>query len=85
MAVFTTGQRWQFKAYKWSNPNELFDKVKGFYLGFEGEGVPSELGMWGGGVMTLMVDRGRRFRDREVCEKFWEAVERGMRGKGWGR
>lgn len=85
VAVFTTGQEWQFRGYKWSQPSELFREVRGFYVGWEGERVPESVGRWGTGVQVLSVERGRRFRDREVCEKFWEGVERWMRIKGWGR
>ncbi|KAF8244819.1 CDC73-domain-containing protein [Wilcoxina mikolae CBS 423.85] len=85
VAVFTTGQEWQFRSYRWSNPVELFREVRGFYVGWEGERVPEVVKKWGTGVQVFSVDRGRRFRDREVCEKFWEGVEKWMRMKGWGR
>ena len=29
VAVFTTGQTWQFKSYKWQSPQELFRHVLG--------------------------------------------------------
>lgn len=32
VCVLTTGQAWQFKPYKWSEPRELFTRVKGFYV-----------------------------------------------------
>ncbi|KAI5788301.1 RNA pol II accessory factor, Cdc73 family-domain-containing protein [Geopyxis carbonaria] len=86
VAVFTTGQEWQFRGYRWDKPVELFRQVKGFYVGWDGEPVPDAVKRWGGGVTCFSVDRGRRFRDREVCEKFWEGVERWMRVKGtWNR
>ncbi|KAL7273627.1 accessory factor associated with RNA polymerase II [Rhizina undulata] len=83
VAVFTTGQLWQFKNYRWSNPVDLFREVRGFYVGWDGERVPDTVKGWGGGVVNLSLDRGRRFRDREVCEVVWEGIERFMRGKGW--
>jgi len=85
VAVFTTGQEWQFRTYKWSNPVDLFREVRGFYVGWEGERPPDVVRRWGTGVQCFAVDRGRRFRDREVCEKFWEGVQGWMRLKGWGR
>ena len=85
VAVFTTGQEWQFRGYKWSNPVELFRSVRGFYVGWDGERVPDVVKRWGTGVSVFSVERGRRFRDREVCEKFWEEVERWMKSKGWAR
>jgi len=84
VAVFTTGQEWQFRAYKWGHPVDLFREVRGFYVGWEGEKVPDSVMKWGTGVQVFQVERGRRFRDREMCEKFWENVERWMKIKGWG-
>jgi parafibromin len=84
VAVFTTGQAWQFRGYKWSNPVELFREVRGFYIGWEGEKVPDVVKGWGAGVRCLSVERARRFRDREVCEVIWEGIETSMRSKGWG-
>lgn len=85
VAVFTTGQQWQFKSYKWSNPQELFSKVAGFYVGWDGEAWPEGVKKWGNYLRVLEVERDRRFRDREVCEKFWETIERSMKNKGWGK
>lgn len=84
VAVFTTGQAWQFRGYKWSNPVELFREVRGFYIGWEGEKVPDVVKGWGAGVRCLSVERARRFRDREVCEVIWEGIETSMKAKGWG-
>ncbi|KAI5807836.1 RNA pol II accessory factor, Cdc73 family-domain-containing protein, partial [Peziza echinospora] len=78
VAVFTTGQTWQFRSYKWHNPADLFRHVKGFYVGWEGEGVPESVRSWGGAVTCVGVDRSRRFRDREVCEVVWMEIERWM-------
>lgn len=85
VAVFTTGQGWQFRGYKWSNPVELFREVRGYYVGWEGEKTPDVVKGWGAGVRCYNVERARRFRDREVCEKIWEGIEVWMRGKGWGQ
>ncbi|QRW26836.1 Cdc73 family RNA polymerase II accessory factor [Rhizoctonia solani] len=32
VCVLTTGQQWQFKPYKWSEPRQLFHNVKGMYI-----------------------------------------------------
>uniref|UniRef100_A0A8H7NNZ6 Cell division control protein 73 C-terminal domain-containing protein n=1 Tax=Bionectria ochroleuca TaxID=29856 RepID=A0A8H7NNZ6_BIOOC len=40
VAVFTTGQTWQFKNYKWSNPNELFKHTLGIYVGWRDDQPP---------------------------------------------
>ncbi|EKV19103.1 Pol II transcription elongation factor subunit Cdc73, putative [Penicillium digitatum] len=93
VAVFTTGQTWQFKSYKWSSPPELFKHAAGVYVGWRGEDVPSQVKGWGRGVETYAVERwdekngvhgGGRWRDREVVEGIWTAIEEGMRLRGWG-
>jgi parafibromin len=102
VAVFTTGQTWQFRGYKWREPQELFSHVLGIYVGEKGAPVPSEVRGWGNGVRTFTVERwdershgqgveqetrvARRWRDREVVEEVWRAVEGWMRGRGeWKR
>ncbi|MBE3049397.1 hypothetical protein IMZ48_44240 [Candidatus Bathyarchaeota archaeon] len=91
VAVFTTGQAWQFKSYKWAEPPELFKHVLGIYVGWRGDRVPESVVGWGHRVMTFAVDRwrdgagaeGDRFRDKEVVEGIWRSVEASMRAKGW--
>ncbi|KAH0555982.1 hypothetical protein GP486_006077, partial [Trichoglossum hirsutum] len=43
VGVFTTGQTWQFKSYKWQSPSDLFRNVLGIYVGLRGEDVPSSV------------------------------------------
>ncbi|KZF25327.1 CDC73-domain-containing protein [Xylona heveae TC161] len=92
VAVFTTGQAWQFKSYKWPSPPDLFRNVLGIYIGWRGEDVPSSVKGWGRGVMKTQVDKWNnhfgvqgRWRDREVVEEIWLAIEESMRAKGWTR
>ncbi|KAL1957518.1 hypothetical protein VTO42DRAFT_5744 [Malbranchea cinnamomea] len=100
VAVFTTGQTWQFKSYKWSSPPELFKHATGIYVGWRGEEVPKEVKGWGRGVRTFQIDRWDektanvtgpgvvggtgRWRDRGVVEDIWATIEEGMRARGWG-
>jgi parafibromin len=97
VAVFTTGQVWQFRGYKWREPQELFGHVLGIYVGERGGPLPGEVKGWGSGVKSFFVDRwderahggnvdqstreGRRWRDREVVEEVWRTIEAYMRGK----
>ncbi|PHH59268.1 hypothetical protein CDD81_3504 [Ophiocordyceps australis] len=89
-AVFTTGQTWQFKNYKWSTPGELFKHTLGVYVGWRGELAPDSVRSWGHRVLATGIDRWRgdandvsRFRDKEVVEQIWKAIETNMRIKGW--
>lgn len=81
VAVFVTGQAWQFKQYLWSDPNVLFQKVAGFCLTFAGDPVPPAVKQWN--VDVIPIDRNQRFRDREVSEMIWGKVEKWMAAKGW--
>ncbi|OCK82059.1 CDC73-domain-containing protein [Lepidopterella palustris CBS 459.81] len=92
VAVFTTGQTWQFKGYKWTNPTELFGHALGVYVGWQGEEPPAVVKGWGRGVVSVKVDKwstvqgtAGRWRDREVVEQVWGAIEESMRAKGWGK
>lgn len=88
VAIFTTGQPWQFKSYKYPNPVELFTHYPGVYVGWEGENEPENVKNWGRGVMSVKVDKWTgsekgRWRDREVVERIWGRIEEGMRRGGW--
>lgn len=88
-AVFTTGQQWQFKSYKWQSPPDLFSHALGVYVGWRGEDIPSTVRSWGRGVMTAQIDKYHpnqglqaRWRDREVVERIWTAIEESLKSKG---
>ncbi|KAF3906397.1 Parafibromin [Dactylellina cionopaga] len=83
VAVFTTGQLWQFKSYKWGTPQDLFSHVKGFYVGWSGEVPPGTVASWGN-VQMVNVEKNRRFKDREIMEGLWDGIETWMVKKGWG-
>ena len=90
VAVFTTGQKWQFKSYKWSDPSELFRNTMGVYVGWRGEHTPESVKGWGRGVLSTALDKwvtgagnSARWRDREIVEAIWKGIEDNMRHKGW--
>ncbi|KAI1211027.1 CDC73-domain-containing protein [Annulohypoxylon truncatum] len=95
VAVFTTGQSWQFKNYKWSNPTELFRHVLGVYVGWRTDKPPEAVRNWGHRVMSVGIDpwkepvqasiESTRWRDREIVEHIWKSIEANMRNKGWRR
>jgi parafibromin len=80
VCVFTTGQAWQFKDYKWSSPRELFMRVKGFTVQYEGEPVGVAGREWN--VEVLKVGRNKRYTDRQISEQVWERLEQWMDKRG---
>ena len=89
-AVFTTGQTWQFKSYKWQQPPDLFSHALGIYVGYRGDEVPPVVKSWGRGVFKAEIDKYQgpaqnRWKDREEVEKIWKAVEDSMLNKGMNR
>jgi parafibromin len=89
VAIFTTGQTWQFKSYKYPNPIDLFAHYPGLYVGWQGEDTPENVQAWGRGVTSVKVDKwtggsvAGRWRDREVVETVWGRIEEHMRREGW--
>lgn len=90
VAIFTTGQTWQFKSYKYPNPAELFANYPGVHVGWQGEDPPENVKAWGRGVLSVKVDKwtgapAGRWRDREVVETIWGRIEEHMRKGAWGQ
>lgn len=81
VAVFATGQSWQFRPYQWSDPNILFSKVLGFAIVYKGDPLPTSLSQWN--VSVEYLDRTQRFRDKEVLERIWEKIEKAMIHRGY--
>ncbi|PWN52710.1 CDC73-domain-containing protein [Violaceomyces palustris] len=73
VAVFTTGQTWQFKTYKWSEPRELFKNVMGVYVRWHNEPPNPNVRDWN--VTELQVDRSKRHTDKQVVSFFWRSIE----------
>ena len=98
VAVFTTGQTWQFRGYKWREPQQLFENVLGIFVGEKGQPLPNEIKGWGSAVKRFEVDRwderghgsnvdseqraNQRWRDRETVEELWRGIEGYMRSRG---
>ncbi|KAG5421753.1 CDC73 [Candida metapsilosis] len=84
IAIFTTGQSWQFSKYKFSQPEVLFQKYQGYYLGYQGEVTPHQIKDWN--VHDIKVDRGdKRFKDKVIVRDFWVEIEKILINKGYGK
>ena len=79
------------KAYRWREPRELFANVLGLYVGWANEPLPQNVLNWGRSVRAFAVDKWNpalgekgRWRDQEVVESIWSAIEDAMRVRNWG-
>lgn len=81
VAIFTTGQQWQFKSYKWSDPQQLFQKIKGYFFHYNGDIIPSQVNDWN--VEKIGLDKSKRFKDAQVLNHFWDSLEKSMIARGW--
>ncbi|KAJ3193756.1 accessory factor associated with RNA polymerase II [Irineochytrium annulatum] len=70
VAVFATGQEWQFKGWRWGAPVNIFAKVKGFCLKFQDEPLNDKVKGW-----TVKIHRQRRHLDAETVNTFWMEMD----------
>lgn len=83
VAIFTTGQSWQFEKYKYSKPDVLFQKYSGFYVAYLGDIVPKQIKDWN--VNVVHVDHGeKRFRDKMIVKDLWVLLEKILLAKDYG-
>ena len=75
VAVISLGASWQFTDWPrgYSKPVELFSRVFGFYLGLEGNKIPTELSNWA--VKQGTLSRDKRGLDSVCFANFWDGLE----------
>lgn len=82
VAIFTTGQAWQFAKYKYTKPEALFQKYPGYILTYTGDVVPKQIAEWN--VNVVSVDRGeKRFRDKMIVRDLWMQLEKVLMLRGY--
>ncbi|KAF9074798.1 RNA polymerase II accessory factor cdc73 family protein [Rhodocollybia butyracea] len=73
VCVMTTGQAWQFRPYKWSEPKVLFHHVKGIYVSWANDPPNTKIKDWN--VTELKIDQQRRHIDKSVVAHFWRILD----------
>eukprot|EP01039_Chlorochromonas_danica_P004799 gene4799-5262_t len=73
VAVFVTGQLWQIKAYKWSNPTELFHHIPGFHLMMEGSTINPDIASWNCKILKL--NQFKEHVNASASTDFWMRVD----------
>ncbi|KAI8819771.1 RNA pol II accessory factor, Cdc73 family-domain-containing protein [Chytriomyces cf. hyalinus JEL632] len=73
VAVFATGQEWQFKNWKLGPPVNIFSRVKGFCLKYVEDPINDKIKTWN--VNLLNIHRSKRHLDAQTVNDFWLGVE----------
>jgi len=73
VCVLTTGQVWQFRPYKWSEPRVLFHHVKGMYVSWANDPPNPKIKDWN--VTELKIDSHRRHVDKSTVAYFWKTLD----------
>jgi parafibromin len=73
VAVFATGQAWQFKDWLTPNPAELFQKTMGVHLMYDDSAVDAQIASWN--CRVLKVSRSKRHLDVGASLEFWTAFD----------
>lgn len=81
VAIFATGQDWQFKGWRAARkpdrpditPAEIFERCPGFFLGYENDTLPENITKWS--VKSLQVSRTKRYLDAGIVNAFWADVD----------
>ncbi|KAH9967788.1 RNA polymerase II accessory factor [Lactifluus volemus] len=73
VCVLTTGQVWQFRPYKWSEPRVLFHHVKGIYVSWTNDPPNPKVKDWN--VTELKIDPHRRHVDKSTVAYFWKTLD----------
>ena len=81
VAVIAQGAGWQFKGWKTpkgreANPVDVFSNSFGYYIGFDGAPIPSELQGWN--CKTGFLSRDKRGLDSVVHASFWNGLDEWM-------
>ena len=77
VAVFVTGQSWQFNKWQWSTPMELFQNVLAVHLAFDDRPPDPQVVAWG--VKVVAVNAFKDHVNAAASRQFWQYVDDFMR------
>mmetsp|Transcript_5862 Transcript_5862/g.9089 ORF Transcript_5862/g.9089 Transcript_5862/m.9089 type:complete len:431 (-) Transcript_5862:156-1448(-) len=78
VAVFASGQKWQFDEYPFSTPAEIFERVRGFHLAREGAEIKQTIKNWNVRILRI---GNRRSEDNATVYSFWDILRQWMDAK----
>ena len=76
VAVFVTGQAWQFKGWPegYSDPVKLFQKVSGVHLTWDDRPMNTTVSSWN--CKILKINQFKRHLDAGAVNEFWAALDK---------
>ena len=74
VAVFASGQPWQFKGWKYSNPVELFQLFLGAHLMLDDRAIEPNIKSWS--CKVLKINKFKRHLDTAACNEFWVMLDK---------
>jgi len=81
IGVFASGAEWQFKNWAWSSPVDIFSKVRGFYLHYEDEAVPTSIKSWDVKILSVSKAKSKKHLAQTAAVEFWNAIDLFLRSK----
>ncbi|CAM9488590.1 unnamed protein product [Ectocarpus fasciculatus] len=73
VAVFVSGQTWQFKGWKWSSPVDLLKNVMGVHLTFDDRPIDNNILSWN--CKTIKIKQFERHQDAGASMSFWKMLD----------
>ena len=73
VAIFVIGKAWQIKHYKPNEPQTLFQKILGIYVGYEQEQMPQDIRTWR--IKTFRISKASRHGDAQAVANIWHEIE----------
>ncbi|MNE76014.1 RNA pol II accessory factor, Cdc73 family [compost metagenome] len=72
IAVFVTGQSWQFRGWFSEDPTVVLNKIKGFHVKYTDDPVNENIAKWPVTVLDISKNQTKRHMDRTLTRIFWE-------------
>ena len=69
VAVFATGQAWQFKGWKFNTPGDVFSNILGVHVTFDDRAVNPNCAAWD--CKVLKINQHKRHLDGVASNDFW--------------
>ena len=73
VAIFVIGKKWQIKNYKPNEPQQLFEKILGIYVGWDQEPIPSDIRTWR--IKSFLINQRERHSDPQAINNIWHEIE----------